>query len=121
MLHRPDYNAFRSFLSQIIYSLFQVSEGLDFADVNGRAVVITGLPFPPKMDAKVSSRKFLYVFVRYTEVLHRIIFILIFSSGSAKDELLGRKSSESEFQGYSLTVGYLVYFFSYKTIQHMLK
>jgi len=31
----------------------KVSEGLDFADINGRAVVITGLPFPPKMDAKV--------------------------------------------------------------------
>lgn len=31
----------------------KVSEGLDFADMNGRAVVITGLPFPPKMDAKV--------------------------------------------------------------------
>ena len=30
-----------------------MSEGLDFADINGRAVVITGLPFPPKMDAKV--------------------------------------------------------------------
>lgn len=31
----------------------KVSEGLDFADTNGRAVVITGLPFPPKMDPKV--------------------------------------------------------------------
>ncbi|PFX28485.1 Regulator of telomere elongation helicase 1 [Stylophora pistillata] len=31
----------------------KVSEGLDFADMNGRAEVITGLPFPPKMDAKV--------------------------------------------------------------------
>ena len=31
----------------------QVSEGLDFADNNGRAVVITGLPFPPMMDPKV--------------------------------------------------------------------
>jgi len=34
-------------------TLFQVSEGLDFADRNGRAVVITGLPFPSAMDAKV--------------------------------------------------------------------
>ena len=32
---------------------FQVSEGLDFADINGRAVVITGLPYPPRMDPKV--------------------------------------------------------------------
>ena len=31
----------------------KVSEGLDFADNNGRAVVITGLPFPPRMDPKV--------------------------------------------------------------------
>jgi len=42
------------FTLAISYGYFQVSEGLDFADVNGRAVVITGLPFPPKMDAKVS-------------------------------------------------------------------
>ncbi|XP_056017158.1 regulator of telomere elongation helicase 1-like isoform X2 [Ostrea edulis] len=31
----------------------KVSEGLDFADNNGRAVIITGLPFPPRMDPKV--------------------------------------------------------------------
>lgn len=31
----------------------QASEGLDFADTFGRAVVITGLPFPPKMDPRV--------------------------------------------------------------------
>ncbi|XP_022092483.1 regulator of telomere elongation helicase 1-like isoform X2 [Acanthaster planci] len=31
----------------------KVSEGLDFADINGRAVVITGLPFPPRMDPRV--------------------------------------------------------------------
>ena len=31
----------------------KVSEGLDFSDINGRAVVITGLPFPPRMDPKV--------------------------------------------------------------------
>ena len=30
-----------------------MSEGLDFANNNGRAVVITGLPFPPRMDPKV--------------------------------------------------------------------
>ena len=30
-----------------------MSEGLDFSDANGRAVVITGLPFPPMMDPKV--------------------------------------------------------------------
>lgn len=31
----------------------QASEGLDFADTFGRAVIITGLPFPPKMDPRV--------------------------------------------------------------------
>lgn len=31
----------------------QASEGLDFADIFGRGVVITGLPFPPKMDPRV--------------------------------------------------------------------
>lgn len=30
-----------------------MSEGLDFSDNNGRAVVITGLPFPPRLDPKV--------------------------------------------------------------------
>ena len=31
----------------------KVSEGLDFSDNNGRAVVITGLPYPPFLDPKV--------------------------------------------------------------------
>uniref|UniRef100_A0A4W4EBL9 Regulator of telomere elongation helicase 1 n=1 Tax=Electrophorus electricus TaxID=8005 RepID=A0A4W4EBL9_ELEEL len=31
----------------------KASEGLDFADTLGRGVVITGLPFPPRMDARV--------------------------------------------------------------------
>lgn len=31
-----------------------MAEGLDFADMNGRAVVITGLPFPPRMEPKVN-------------------------------------------------------------------
>ncbi|XP_058128146.1 regulator of telomere elongation helicase 1 homolog [Anopheles ziemanni] len=35
----------------------KVSEGLDFADANGRAVMITGLPFPPLMDARVMLKK----------------------------------------------------------------
>ncbi|XP_072015977.1 regulator of telomere elongation helicase 1-like [Amphiura filiformis] len=34
----------------------KVSEGLDFADINGRAVVITGLPFPPRMDPRVNLK-----------------------------------------------------------------
>ena len=35
----------------------KVSEGLDFADRNGRAVIITGLPFPPMKDPKVILKK----------------------------------------------------------------
>uniref|UniRef100_A0A1A9VRD2 Regulator of telomere elongation helicase 1 homolog n=1 Tax=Glossina austeni TaxID=7395 RepID=A0A1A9VRD2_GLOAU len=35
----------------------KVSEGLDFADRNGRAVIITGLPFPPFKDPKVILKK----------------------------------------------------------------
>lgn len=35
----------------------KVSEGLDFADANGRAVLITGLPFPPLMDPRVILKK----------------------------------------------------------------
>lgn len=35
----------------------KVSEGLDFADINGRAVVITGLPFPPKNDPKIQLKR----------------------------------------------------------------
>lgn len=35
------------------YFVTQVSEGLDFANNNGRAVIITGLPYPPRMDPKV--------------------------------------------------------------------
>ena len=37
----------------------KVSEGLDFADINGRAVVITGLPYPPRMDPKVQNKSVL--------------------------------------------------------------
>ena len=36
-----------------IAAYVQVSEGLDFADMNGRAVVLTGLPFPPMKDPRV--------------------------------------------------------------------
>lgn len=34
----------------------KVSEGLDFANRNGRAVVITGIPFPPRMEPKVQLK-----------------------------------------------------------------
>lgn len=35
----------------------KVSEGLDFADANGRAVIITGLPFPPLKDPRIVLKK----------------------------------------------------------------
>jgi hypothetical protein len=35
----------------------KVSEGLDFADANGRAVVIVGLPFPQAKDPKINLKK----------------------------------------------------------------
>ncbi|XP_056648958.1 regulator of telomere elongation helicase 1 homolog [Diorhabda sublineata] len=35
----------------------KVSEGLDFVDANGRAVLITGLPYPPFKDPKVVLKK----------------------------------------------------------------
>lgn len=49
--------------------LCQVSEGLDFADHAGRAVVITGLPFATRNDPKViispilPSEYFFYVYI----------------------------------------------------------
>ncbi|XP_025911813.1 regulator of telomere elongation helicase 1 isoform X3 [Apteryx rowi] len=34
-------------------SFTEASEGLDFADMNGRGVIITGLPFPPRMEPRI--------------------------------------------------------------------
>lgn len=42
----------------------KVSEGLDFADVNGRAVLVTGLPYPPFKDPRIVLKK------KYLDVLH---------------------------------------------------
>ncbi|CAG9762248.1 unnamed protein product [Ceutorhynchus assimilis] len=42
----------------------KVSEGLDFADANGRAVIITGLPYPPLKDARVILKR------RYLDTCH---------------------------------------------------
>lgn len=36
-----------------MYFWIQVSEGLDFADHAGRAVIVTGLPFATRTDPKV--------------------------------------------------------------------
>lgn len=35
----------------------KVSEGLDFADARGRAVIITGIPFPPAREARVLLKR----------------------------------------------------------------
>lgn len=35
----------------------KVSEGLDFANANGRAVMITGIPFPPFMDSRIVLKR----------------------------------------------------------------
>nr|CAD7570646.1 unnamed protein product [Timema californicum] len=35
----------------------KVSEGLDFADMNGRAVIVTGLPFPPLKEPRVMLKR----------------------------------------------------------------
>ncbi|KAK9722683.1 DEAD 2 [Popillia japonica] len=42
----------------------KVSEGLDFADMNGRAVMIIGLPYPPLKDPKVILKQ------RYLDICH---------------------------------------------------
>lgn len=35
----------------------KVSEGLDFSDHNGRAVIIVGIPYPSAVDIKVKLKK----------------------------------------------------------------
>lgn len=42
----------------------KVSEGLDFADMNGRAVLVTGLPYPPLKDPRVVLKR------NYLDQLH---------------------------------------------------
>lgn len=37
--------------------MLQVSEGIDFSNDKGRAVIITGLPFPPTKDPKIILKK----------------------------------------------------------------
>ena len=39
------------------YRYLQVSEGLDFADANARAVMVIGIPFPNVKDTKVGLKK----------------------------------------------------------------
>ena len=41
----------------------KASEGLDFSDAAGRAVVLTGIPYPMKMDPKVGASDFFWFFV----------------------------------------------------------
>lgn len=53
----------------------KVSEGLDFADANGRAVLITGLPFPPLMDPRVILKK---KYLEENKLKDREVRILLF-------------------------------------------
>lgn len=41
----------------VYFYLVKVSEGLDFADQNGRGVILTGLPYPPYYDPRVVMKK----------------------------------------------------------------
>lgn len=61
----------------------KVSEGLDFIDANGRAVIVIGLPYPPFKDARVVlKRKYLDLcHSRDKEVSNLIpFFFMIFKS-----------------------------------------
>lgn len=40
-----------------VAALLQVSEGLDFADANARAVLVVGIPYPNVKDTKVGLKK----------------------------------------------------------------
>lgn len=51
-----------------------MSEGLDFADRAGRAVVVTGIPFAMKMDPKVFL--FLYYFTFPLNISHTQVSVL---------------------------------------------
>lgn len=50
------YSKCRSSNGAIFFAVCRgkVSEGIDFSDSYGRAVIITGIPFPNKNDHKVS-------------------------------------------------------------------
>lgn len=51
-----------------------MSEGLDFADRSGRAVVVTGIPFAMKMDPKVRlKREFLDEQARSRITKHKVL------------------------------------------------
>ena len=45
--------------------ILKVSEGLDFADANARAVLVIGIPYPNVKDTKVGLKK------QYNDLGHR--------------------------------------------------
>ena len=53
------YNSIKTKKEAILFAVCRgkVSEGLDFANENGRAVVILGIPFPPAFDPKVKLKQ----------------------------------------------------------------
>ena len=48
----------------------KASEGLDFADNNGRAVIITGLPHPPFAEPKVHTCSIINIQNMYIYIVH---------------------------------------------------
>ena len=73
----------------------QVSEGLDFADVNGRAVVITGLPYLPRMDPKVCLIHYV-MWVFHVIVVAVVVFVVVVSQVKLKMKYLEEAKHSSK-------------------------
>jgi regulator of telomere elongation helicase 1 len=75
----------------------KVSEGLDFSDAHGRAVIVTGLPFPPKTDAKVVLKQ------RYLdEALHKTRLARLLpasASSSASSAAMAARAAVASAEG----------------------
>lgn len=67
---------------------------MDFADINGRAVIITGLPYPPRMEPKAGE---LVVVFNATVLLFCCVTVcgLLWPAGRSEDGVFGRGSEET--------------------------